>query len=83
MGPRTALAKLLERRLFDRGYSAAIAGSEGVAQALQSAGLIAILNTGPEVSLPSNDQGAVTHLIGLLKRGGVLISEDTPERNDY
>jgi hypothetical protein len=72
VGPRRALAESIERRLFDRGCSVAIADSADAAYVLQSAGLIAILNGGPEISLPEEEQEAVTHLIGLLEREGVL-----------
>jgi sulfate adenylyltransferase large subunit len=74
VGPRHALAELMEKRLFDRGCSVAIADSEDEACVLQSAGLIAILNAGPEIALPADEQEAATHLIGLLERDGVLLA---------
>jgi sulfate adenylyltransferase large subunit len=80
VGPRRALAELIERRLFERGFSVAIADSEDAACVLQSAGLIAILNAGPEISLPADEHEAATHLIGLLERDGVLLAGHSPER---
>jgi sulfate adenylyltransferase large subunit len=68
VGPRTSLADLIERRLFDRGYAVAIADSQEAAQTLQSAGLIAILKAGPHVSLPADDQEAANHVIDLIER---------------
>jgi hypothetical protein len=68
VGPRGALAELVERRLFDRGYAVAIADSENAARILQSAGLIAILAGGLEASLPAGDREAVDHIIRLLER---------------
>jgi hypothetical protein len=79
VGPRRALAELMERRLFDRGCSVVIADSKDTACVLQSAGLIAILNTGPEISLPADEQEATAHLIGLLERDGVLLTGNIPE----
>jgi sulfate adenylyltransferase large subunit len=72
VGPRRALAEVIERRLFDCGYAAAIADSEDAAGVLQSAGLIAILNTGQEVPLPAEEQEAATYLMSLLERDGIL-----------
>jgi sulfate adenylyltransferase large subunit len=80
VGPRRALAELSERRLFDRGCSVAIADSEEAACVLQAAGLIAILNAGPEISLPADEHEAATHIIGLLERDGVLLAGHSLER---
>jgi sulfate adenylyltransferase large subunit len=72
VGQRRALAELIERRLFDRGCSVAIAASEDAACVLQAGGLIAILNAGTETSLPTDEEAAATHLIRLLERDGLL-----------
>jgi hypothetical protein len=37
------------------------------------------LNGGPEISLPAEEQEAVTHLIGLLERDGVLLAGNLAE----
>jgi sulfate adenylyltransferase large subunit len=79
VGPRRALAELIERRLFDRGCAAVLADSKDAARVLQSAGLVAILNAEPEISLPRDDQEAANHLIGLLERDGVLLTGSVPE----
>jgi sulfate adenylyltransferase large subunit len=72
VGPRPALAELIERRLFDRGCAVAIVDSEDAACVLQSAGLIAVLQAGPEITLPADEQEAATYLIGFLEHDGVL-----------
>ena len=79
VGPRRALAEFIERRLFDCGCAVAIADTEDAACVLKSAGLIAILGAGPEISLPVDEQEAATHLIGLLERDDVLLACSVPE----
>jgi hypothetical protein len=79
VGPSRALAELIERKLFDCGCAVAIADSEQAARVLQAAGLIAILDAGPEISLPADEQEAATHLIGLLERDDVLLAGPVPE----
>ena len=54
-----------------------MAGSKRSAQAFQSAGLIAILKAGPDVSLPTDDLEAAAHLIRLFERDGVLVADHT------
>jgi sulfate adenylyltransferase large subunit len=76
VGPRRTLAQLIERRLFDCGCAVAIADSEEAACVLQAAGLIAILNAGPQISPPADEQAAATQLIGLLERDGILPASD-------
>jgi sulfate adenylyltransferase large subunit len=78
VGPHRPLAELIERRLFDRGCAAVLADSKDSARVLQSAGLIAILNAEPEVSLPADEQEAANHLIGLLQRDGILLNGSVP-----
>jgi sulfate adenylyltransferase subunit 1 len=72
VGPRPALAELIERTLFDRGCAVVIVDSEDAACVLQYAGLIAVLQAGPEITLPADEQEAATYLIGLLEHDGVL-----------
>ena len=81
-GPRPALAELIERKLFDRGYLVAIVDSERAAHVLQSVGLIAILSAAQEVSLPADEEEAATQLIHLLERDGRLLAGNAAERKE-
>lgn len=82
VGARTGLAELIERRLFDRGCSVAIAHSQEAARVLEAAGLIAILNAGHEVSLSTDEEEAATHVIGLLERDGVLLADNAAKGDE-
>ncbi len=76
VGARAGLADLLERKLFNRGCLVAQAGSEEVARVLESAGMIAILATTPEVALAVDDVEAVEQVVLLLEEDGVLLAGD-------
>ena len=76
VGPRQSLAELIERKLFDRGYLTVISDSEEAAQVLESAGMIAILATPPEIALPADDNEAATQVMSLLEQDGVLLAGD-------
>jgi len=76
LGPRQKLAELIERKLFDRGCLVSVAESLEAARSLQSAGMIALLNTESESELPIDDSEAATQIIGLLERDGVLLRGD-------
>jgi sulfate adenylyltransferase subunit 1 len=76
VGPRLELAQLVERKLFDRGCLVALAESEEAAQVLESAGMIAILATEPEIALPADDKEAAAQVIHLLEQDGVLLAGD-------
>ena len=76
LGPRQKLAELIERKLFDRGCLVAVAESHEAARSLQSAGMIALLNTESESELPIDDGEAAIQIIGLLERDGVLLRGD-------
>ena len=76
VGPRTGLAELVERKLFDRGCLVAFAESEEMAQVLEAVGMVAILATEPEIALPADDQEAAAQVITLLEQDGVLLAGD-------
>jgi sulfate adenylyltransferase large subunit len=79
VGPRAAVAELLERKLFDRGCLVAIAESEEAARILEAAGVIAILASQPEMTLPEDDKDAVQQVVALLEEDGVLLAGDVAE----
>jgi sulfate adenylyltransferase large subunit len=79
VGPRPALAELLERKLFDRGCLVAQAEAEEAARVLQSAGVIAILASEPEIALPVDNTQAVAQVIALLEEDGILLAGDVAE----
>ncbi len=76
VGPRTGLADLIERKLFDRGCLVSRAESEDAAQILESVGMVAILATEPEIALPADDKEATEQVIRLLEQDGVLLAGD-------
>ena len=68
VGRRESLARLLERRLFDRGCAVAIVrdpGAEAV-RALEAAGLIAIVVDDSEPMLPHDDERAADAVMARL-----------------
>ena len=76
VGPRIALAELVERKLFDRGCLVARAESEEAAQILEAVGMIAVLASEPEIALPADDKEAAAQVINLLEQDGVLLAGD-------
>jgi sulfate adenylyltransferase large subunit len=76
LGPRQELAELLERKLFDRGCLVSIADSQSAARVLEAAGMIALLATEPEISLPADDKEAAAQVMALLEQDGVLLAGD-------
>ena len=76
VGPRTELAELIERKLFDRGCLVAIAETEEVAQVLEAIGMIALLAIEPEIALPADDKEAAAQVIDLLEQDGILLAGD-------
>jgi sulfate adenylyltransferase large subunit len=76
VGPRLALAELIERKLFDRGCLVAIAESEETARVLEAAGMIALLAMEPSVPLAANDKEAAEQVIHLLEEDGALLAGD-------
>jgi sulfate adenylyltransferase large subunit len=65
------VAAALERALFDRGCSVAVAGGESAASALEDAGMLAIRVA------PSAPRRDVPAILRQLEQRGVLVSRDT------
>jgi sulfate adenylyltransferase subunit 1 len=72
VGRREKLAHLLERRLFEDGCAVTLVREPGeeILNALQRAGLIAIVLDASEVALPSDDQRAADEICRRLLEGG-------------
>jgi sulfate adenylyltransferase large subunit len=74
-GPRPRLARILERRLFDRGANVAVVNEYSAA--LEALGVLAIVAGDQASSLPlsEDDDSAVDEILLWLERSGVLLSE--------
>src|SRR5581483_924558 len=81
LGARTALAWLVERRLFDRGCNVAILdrASEETLEALEHAGVLVLLVSGgePDWELPENDEEAADFVIATLEESGALLPKES------
>jgi sulfate adenylyltransferase subunit 1 (EFTu-like GTPase family) len=77
LGPRTQLAWLLERRLFDRGCAVAV--TENASDALEKAGLLVLLvsSQAPDWELPPDDPQAADEIIAMLEDSGVLLARES------
>jgi len=73
LGPRTQLAWLLERRLFDRGCAVMI--SEDTGADVSDSGLLVLLVSGkaPDWDLPEDDAAAADQIVATLEDAGVLL----------
>ncbi len=76
VGPRTELAELVERKLFDRGCLVAIAKTEEDARVMEAAGMIALLASEPEIALPADNKEALAQVMELLEQDGILLAGD-------
>src|SRR5579871_5724326 len=81
LGPRTQLAWLLERRLFDRGCAVVTLehASRETLDALEKAGLLVLelSAAAPNRQLPQDNEQAVTAIIAELEETGVLLAEES------
>ncbi len=80
LGTRDDLARLLERKLFDRGCSVAVLREPNLQtlQDLEKAGMIAIVLGASSDPLPENDEEAVTQILTQLELSGVLLRANAP-----
>ena len=74
LGARFELARLVERVLFDRGCLAAVTSNQQAAEALASAGAIALLVHGA-AGFSDNDDAAVEEAIQQLRADGVFLED--------
>src|SRR5580704_9364529 len=76
LGPRTQLAWLLERKLFDRGCAVMIA--EDAVLDVSDSGLLVLLVSAkdPDWPLPEDDGKAAAQIIATLEDAGVLLPEE-------
>jgi bifunctional enzyme CysN/CysC len=73
LGPRTQLAWLLERKLFDRGCAVVI--SSDAVPDISDSGLLVLLVSAepPDWALPEDDRAAADQIIATLEDAGVLL----------
>jgi sulfate adenylyltransferase subunit 1 len=76
LGPRTQLAWLLERKLFDRGCAVMIA--DDAVPDISDSGLLVLLVSAkePDWPLPEDDSQAANQIIATLEDAGVLLPEE-------
>src|SRR5580658_7722618 len=76
LGPRTQLAALLERKLFDRGCAVTIAND--TLMDVSDSGLLVLLvsDKEPDWPLPEDDAKAAHQIIATLEDAGVLLPEE-------
>jgi sulfate adenylyltransferase large subunit len=81
LGGRPELARLLERKLFDRGCAVTVAegASEETLNALEEAGLLVLLvsNNAPDWDLPGDDDAAAHFVVSTLEETGVLLPAES------
>jgi sulfate adenylyltransferase large subunit len=80
LGRRRQLARMLERRLFDRGCSVAVLEQEdeSAARALENAGMLVLIASdhAADRHLPVDDHQAVEELIRNLEQSGILLPNE-------
>ena len=78
LGPRTQLALLLERKLFDRGCAVVISNQTDPHALVTDAGWLVLLvsDQEPDWSLPEDDAKAAEQIIATLEDAGVLLPEE-------
>jgi sulfate adenylyltransferase subunit 1 len=76
LGPRTQLAALLERRLFDRGCAVVIS-NQAHSLATEAGWLVLLVSDQePDWPLPEDDAKAAEQIIATLEDAGVLLPEE-------
>ena len=78
LGPRTQLALLLERKLFDRGCAVVISNQTDPHALATDAGLLVLLvsDQEPDWYLPEDDAKAADQIVATLEDAGVLLPEE-------
>ncbi len=78
LGPRKQLARLLERRLFDRGCAVVVTEHTGANACATDAGLLvlAVSDKAADWDLPDDDDRAADKVIAMLGQSGVLLPRE-------
>ena len=78
LGPRKQLARLLERRLFDRGCAVVVTEHTGTNACATDAGLLvlAVTDKAADWDLPVDDDRAADKVVTMLEHSGVLLPRE-------